>query len=109
MLAVKLVSSILLLTSASALAGSRGYYNVIRELVTVDGYFCEGSDEALVWRPSDLDRKFPVISYAHGLGGGGKDSVIEYAGDKLEGIASAGYVVIAHLSAESFYCHSTVD
>lgn len=52
-----------------------------------------------VWYPKDMPagKKVPLISYAHGLGGGGLTQRIAYE-ELLNGVASFGYVIVAPTS-----------
>jgi predicted dienelactone hydrolase len=87
-----------------------GKYKVIEEQVTVGDLVCGGSQDAYIWRPTESTGKelFPLISYAHGWGGGGDK--IKYSGSMNSLVASAGYIVIATMSAPTKYCiEETLD
>jgi len=85
----------------STLGHQTGQYKVVQEVVEVGGYTCGNSQSANVWRP-DHGGDFPLISFAHGWRDGG-DNIHSYD-NLLNGVASAGYIVIGSLAAFSRYC-----
>lgn len=94
------------LTNAAVRVTNHGPYEVPKEDVTVDGYFCGGDQGAVVYYPTDSDKPSPLISFAHG-GGNKVDPSYKIL---LEGIASWGYVIIALKSAPDEYCwNETTD
>jgi dienelactone hydrolase len=63
----------------------------------------------LVYRPDSAD-KFPLISWSHAFARGGEYHVDRMSGRfMLTDLASAGYVVLAHLSGEHWYCDEDED
>ena len=75
---------------------------MVQEVAEVGGYICgNNSQSAAIWRP-DHDGEFPLISFAHGLTDGGE--AIHNYDALLEGVASAGYIIIGNLSAAVKYC-----
>ena len=81
----------------------------MREVFTVNDYTGNGSQDALVYRPSDTSNTYPLLSLSHGMSQGGEEGVDFHNGWMMQKIASAGYVVVAHLSCESFYCFTSND
>ena len=86
-----------------------GAYNTIHSTETVDGFGCADGptmNQVTIHRPTDTSKRFPLLSYGHGYSNGG---------DGLDGIqhikdyATAGFVVVAHKSAESLFCWTTDD
>ena len=62
-----------------------------------------------MYRPDSVET-FPLISWSHAYARGGEYHVNRMSGRyMLTDIASAGYVVLAHLSAEDWYCDEYVD
>lgn len=81
-----------------------GQYNVIQEIAEIGGYVCKGSQSAAIWRPdAEPGTKFPLISFAHGFGGGGPEM---HNSPMLNKLASQGYVIIGNKSAakKNFEC-----
>ena len=76
-------------------------YDVVTDEVAIE-YTCWGDDYAKVWRPNS-SKKFPLISFAHGLSDGGEN--IRYYDPMLTDLASHGYVIIGLKAAKTTYCH----
>ncbi len=83
-----------------------GPYTTASKTVTVGGYVCGGSQQAVVYYPTN-HAKSPLLSFSHGL----NVANVAYAyGTILNSLASYGYVVIAALSAPKGYCnYQTAD
>ena len=96
-----LVSAFGILSLVSA--AKHGPFEVSKENVTVGGYVCGGDQGAFVYYPTDHDKLYPVVSFAHGDKAGG-DKVDPSYKELLEGVASWGYVVIALKSAPDDFC-----
>jgi hypothetical protein len=82
---------------------SGGPFQVLKNTVRVGGYKCGGSQNAIVYYPDTNAHKFPLVSFAHGLGSGGNEVAIDYR-KLLVGISSWGFIVIATESAPYLYC-----
>jgi len=67
--------------------------------IPVTGYKCIGTPKAWVVRPDD-DKKYPLLSFVHGLGTGGDELLKQWYSDIITSIASLGYVVAAMESGE---------
>jgi len=77
--------------------------DVVRTNVEMSGMLCGPDQGGIAVYPADSSRKYPVISYAHGLTLGGER--LEGAYIKLWNLlASAGYVIIAPKAGAMNYC-----
>ena len=93
----------------TATASTIRAYSLIQENATVEGFNCyDGSsnNKVTIWRPTDTSKKYPLLSYGHGLRAGG--SKVD-TNEVIENYASAGFIVVAHQSGESLFCWNTDD
>jgi len=77
--------------------------DVIRTNVTMSGMVCGPDQTGIAVYPADSSRKYPVISYAHGMTLGGPKLESAYT-NLWNLLASAGYVIIAPKAGWFNYC-----
>jgi len=91
---VLLTASVVAAQDASDAAPKGPYktsFQVVKDVAVMD----KSSQKINVWFPKGKEgQKFPLISYAHGLGGGGVIEPIAYTA-LLKAIAEFGYVIVA--------------
>merc|ERR1719350_1538527 len=74
---------------------------ISKEVVMVGGFKTDNVQDATVFYPSDSSKKYPLLSFSHGENEGGSKTAASYK-DLLEGLAAAGYVVIAPHSGDGY-------
>jgi hypothetical protein len=81
-------------------------YQIIRENAIVTGFGCyDGAvnNVVTIWRPTDITKKYPLLSYSHGYTNGGFD----YVNNGIYNVrdyAAAGFIVVLHQSGENLFC-----
>jgi predicted dienelactone hydrolase len=103
---MKFTSACVLL--ASATAAHPGSYTPARKFYDVENFDGSKSSQIDVYYPSDAKKgeKFPLISYAHGAGGGGRIDILGYT-RLFNDIASYGFIIAAP-NACNMGCSDTV-
>jgi len=74
---------------------------ISKQTVTVGGFKTDDVQTATVFYPSDSSKTYPLLSFSHGENEGGSKTAESYK-DLLEGLAAAGYVVIAPHSGDGY-------
>jgi len=98
---------LVLVAVVQAIPDPRPYYAPAFKDIEVDGYKCDGPAKAIVYYPTNgtKDELFPVISFTHGYGSGGNDTIFNYYYNPImANITSYGFVVVCTLSAPQSPC-----